>query len=103
MYRYSVDPQGEAEGTMDALNLSSSMTVGTSQSGSKAVLAALRALQDKIRRLDSEKTSAIDECNQLKAQIKSMEIDHEHMKQRDALMNNQALFLMTSQSLFQYL
>lgn len=91
MYRYSVDPQGEAEGTMDALNLSSSMTVGTSQSGSKAVLAALRALQDKIRRLDSEKTSAIDECNQLKAQIKSMEIDHEHMKQRDALMNNQAL------------
>ena len=91
MYRYSVDPQEEEVGAMDALNLSSSMTVGTSQSGSKAVLAALRALQDKIRRLDSEKTSALDECNQLKAQIKSMEIDHEHMKQRDALINNQSL------------
>jgi len=97
MYRYSdsgAEPViGMDEGVEDPneLNLSSSMSMQTSQSGSKAVLAALRALQDKIRRLDSEKNTSIDECNQLKAQIKSMEIDFEHLKQRESLINTQAM------------
>lgn len=75
----------------DELNLSSSMSMQTTQSGSKAVLAALRALQDKIRRLDTERAASVDECDSLKAQIKSMEVDFEHMKQRDSLLSNQAL------------
>ena len=97
MYRYTADFGGDPVVDMDenteegALNLSSSMSIHTSQSGSKAVLAALRALQDKIRRLDGERQAAVDECNGLKAQIKSMEIDFEHMKQRDSLLSNQAL------------
>jgi hypothetical protein len=94
MYRYTEEASNVDmdENTEDnALNLSSSMSMHTSQSGSKAVLAALRALQDKIRRLDTERGAAVDECNGLKAQIKSMEIDFEHMKQRDGLLSNQAL------------
>jgi hypothetical protein len=98
MYRYTSDGAGSEEPVAldentdeGALNLSSSMSIHTSQSGSKAVLAALRALQDKIRRLDTERQQAVDETNGLKAQIKSMEIDFEHMKQRDSLLANQAL------------
>jgi chromosome segregation ATPase len=49
------------------------------------VLAALRALQDKIRRLECERTQAFDECQQLKSQLKSLEIETEHSKQREML------------------
>jgi chromosome segregation ATPase len=56
-----------------------------SASSSKAVLAALRALQDKIRRLESERAQALDETAQLRHQIKNQEIEAEHIKQRDSL------------------
>lgn len=56
-----------------------------SSSSSKAVLAALRALQDKIRRLEAERSTALDESNQLRHQLKQQEIEFEHVKQRDQL------------------
>lgn len=57
----------------------------SSASSSKAVLAALRALQEKIRRLETEKVQAQDECQSLRTQIKSIEIEMEHTKQREHL------------------
>ena len=62
-----------------------SSSVNASASSSKAVLAALRALQDKIRRLESERAQAIDDTAQLRHQIKNQEIESEHLKQRDNL------------------
>ena len=40
-----------------------SSSAHTTASSSKAVLAALRALQDKIRRLAAERTQALDEAS----------------------------------------
>jgi hypothetical protein len=62
-----------------------SSSANASASSSKAVLAALRALQDKIRRLESERAQAIDDTAQLRHQIKNQEIESEHLKQRDNL------------------
>ena len=56
-----------------------------SGSSSKAVLAALRALQDKIRRVESEKAQILDENKQLKLKIQSHEIDFAHYKQKEKL------------------
>jgi chromosome segregation ATPase len=61
------------------------------QGSSKAVLAALRALQDKIRRLEAERAQAVDECNHLRNQIRSQEVEAEHVKQRDTLNNQRSL------------
>jgi chromosome segregation ATPase len=66
-------------------NISFASTVNTSTSSSKAVLAALRALQEKIRRLEAEKTQAIDECQNLRNQMKIIEIDIDHVRQREVL------------------
>lgn len=62
-----------------------SLTGGNASSSSKAVLAALRALQDKIRRLESERSQALDEVTQLRLQLKNQEIESEHQKQREQL------------------
>lgn len=64
---------------------SSSPANSASASSSKAVLAALRALQDKIRRLESERAQALDDTVQLRHQLKTQEIESEHTKQRDNL------------------
>jgi chromosome segregation ATPase len=56
-----------------------------STSSSKAVLAALRALQDKIRRLEAERSQALDEAAQLRHQLKNQEVEAEHTKQREQL------------------
>jgi len=72
----------------------SSTSFGTSsvQNGSsKAVLAALRALQDKIKRLEAERGQAIDECTHLKNQIRAQEIEAEHSRQRDVLNSQRSL------------
>jgi len=61
---------------MSEINLSD----GTS---SKAVLAALRALQDKIRRLESEKSHAMDEASKLRRQIRSFESVTESRREQD--------------------
>jgi septal ring factor EnvC (AmiA/AmiB activator) len=58
-----------------------------SASSSKAVLAALRALQDKIRRLESERALALDENAQLRHQIKNQEIETGMVRFRDRLMS----------------
>jgi chromosome segregation ATPase len=55
-------------------------------SSSKAVLAALKALQDKIRRLEAEKTQYTDEISSLRNQLKSQEIESDHVRQRDSLL-----------------
>jgi DNA repair exonuclease SbcCD ATPase subunit len=62
-----------------------------SASSSKAVLAALRALQDKIRRLETERSSALDEAAQLRSQLKSQEIEAEHSKEKDILHSQKSL------------
>jgi len=63
----------------------SSIGQNASASSSKAVLAALRALQDKIRRLETERAQALDECAQLRHQLKNQEIETEHHRQRESL------------------
>lgn len=68
-----------------------SSSVNASASSSKAVLAALRALQDKIRRLESERAQAIDDTAQLRHQIKNQEIEFEHFKQTDNLAAQKSL------------
>ena len=60
-------------------------------SSSKAVLAALKALQEKIRKLESERAQFTDEIAALKNQIKSQEIEAEHTRQRDNLANMKAI------------
>ena len=67
-----------------------SMTGGSTgglqgSTSSKAVLAALRTLQDKIRRLEIERTEALHETNELRAQLQNQELDHEALKQRDTV------------------
>lgn len=42
-------------------------------------------MQDKIRRLEAERSTALDESNQLRHQLKQQEIEFEHVKQRDQL------------------
>jgi chromosome segregation ATPase len=64
---------------------SAASSLQNGSSSSKAVLAALRALQDKIRRLEAERTQALDETSQLKHQLKTQEIESEHAKQKELL------------------
>lgn len=79
-----IDPEMKQNASFQsALSLSSS--ANASASSSKAVLAALRALQDKIRRLEMERTQALDETGQLRHQLKNQEIEMEHAKQKDSL------------------
>lgn len=54
-------------------------------------MAALRALQDKIRRLESERTQALDETVQLRHQLKNQEVEAEHAKQREQLQAQKSL------------
>ena len=87
MYKYSSDTNFNTSHEMvdlDAANdallnksyssIISSASNGNASSSSKAVLAALRALQDKIRRLETERTQALDESSQLRLQLKNFEI-----------------------------
>ena len=70
--------------------------VGQVAGSSKAVLAALRALQDKIRRLEIERSQALEEASQLRQQVKHYEIEIEHTKQREALANQKVMAEATS-------
>ena len=74
-----------------SINSRASSTGNASGSSSKAVLAALRALQDKIRRLESERAQALDETVQLRYRIKNQEIESEHLKQKDNLLAQKSL------------
>jgi uncharacterized protein (UPF0335 family) len=58
---------------------------------SKAVLTALRALQDKISRLESEKTEALEESARLRLQIQNQDMTSERYKQRDNLTSQKNL------------
>ena len=60
-------------------------------SSSKAVLTALRSLQDKIKRLEAEKSTVLDESTQLRHQIKNQELELEHLRQRESLAAQKAL------------
>ena len=87
---------GSAPQMNESFNSSSTTATGVSgfnhsASSSKAVLAALRALQDKIRRLETERASALDEAAQLRSQLKSQEIESEHNKEKDILHNQKSL------------
>jgi len=65
--------------------ISNNSGTSASASSSKAVLAALRALQDKIRRLEAERAQATEECSQLRQQMKNLEIEADHTRQREVL------------------
>lgn len=56
---------------------------GSQATSSKAVLAALRTLQDKIRRLEAERVDALHEASELRQQLKNQEIESEQLRQRD--------------------
>jgi myosin heavy subunit len=85
----------DSPGTNKSFISTSSSTAGialqSTASSSKAVLAALRALQDKIRRLESEKAQALDDAAQLRTQLKSLEIENDHTRERDALHSQKLL------------
>ena len=90
-FDYSGDDRGRT-----AVNSSINSTISpgglqSTASSSKAVLAALRALQDKIRRLEVEKTQALDDAAQLRSQVKSQEIESEHSKERDTINHQKSL------------
>lgn len=74
-----------------SINSRGSSAGNASGSSSKAVLAALRALQDKIRRLESERAQALDETVQLRYRIKNQEIESEHLQQKDNLLAEKSL------------
>jgi chromosome segregation ATPase len=83
----------DSPGGHRSLNSSSSTGIAlqSTASSSKAVLAALRALQDKIRRLESEKAQALDDAAQIRTQLKSLEIENEHARERDSLHSQKLL------------
>eukprot|EP01038_Epipyxis_sp_PR26KG_P003991 gene3991-5715_t len=94
MFKYDVNHYGEGDdefidevGPSDNSKSynSSLMSSANGSSSSKAVLAALRALQDKIRRLEAERSQALDESSQLRHQLKNLEIDMDHEKQKENL------------------
>lgn len=60
-------------------------------SSSKAVLAALRALQDKIRRLEAEKIRAEDETKNLRTQIQRKELEFDYQKQKEKTISQRNL------------
>ena len=96
MYRRSPDFQETMDG-IDPLRGtyhsadSNSSPLRASASSSKAVLAALRALQDKIKRLESERTQALDETANLRQQIKNQEMEADNFKRRDSLASQKKL------------
>ena len=56
---------------------------GAQASSSKAVLAALRTLQDKIRRMEAERTDALRESAELRGQLHAAEVESEQLKRHD--------------------
>lgn len=72
--------------------ISTNMTpMRSAATSSKAVLTALRALQDKISRLESEKTEALEESARLRLQIQNQDMTSERFKQRDNLTSQKNL------------
>ncbi len=63
----------------------SGASYASGSTSSKAVLAALRALQDKIRRLEAERSQALDETSHLKHQLQTQNIEAEHIRQKESL------------------
>ena len=66
-------------------------TSNASASSSKAVLAALRALQDKIRRLEQERSQALDDATQLRHQLQAQEVEFENSKKRESLITTKSV------------
>ena len=58
----------------------------TSTTSSKAVLSALRALQDKIRRLETEKSQALEETARLRQNYSSLQAETDQIRARDDAM-----------------
>ena len=58
----------------------------TSTTSSKAVLSALRALQDKIRRLETEKSQAMEETARLRQSYSSLQAETDQIRARDDAM-----------------
>ena len=89
--QHNSTPLNKSYNSANGHDLASAVSSVGAASSSKAVLAALRALQDKIRRLEAERSAAIDESVQLRHNLKNMEIEAEHIKQREMLSSQKAL------------
>ena len=88
------DAQHRIETDRTSFRGSSSSSIspsGAAGTSSKAVLSALRALQDKIRRLEAEKMEATEEAARLRIQIRNHEMESDRFKQRDALASQKNL------------
>lgn len=81
----SRDKLNYSQVNLNFASTTASNSVTGNTSSSKAVLGALRALQDKIRRLEAEKTQILDETKQLRLQIQNQEIEFDHSKQKEKL------------------
>ena len=79
-----MSPLEEHERTQNRSTLFSS-SPSSQGSSSKAVLAALRALQDKIKRLESDKIRADEESKHLRNQIQNKEAEFDYQKQREKM------------------
>lgn len=58
----------------------------TSTTSSRAVLSALRALQDKIKRLETERSVAFEETETLRQQLRGLETEQDQLRARDDAM-----------------
>ena len=63
-------------------DLAEPSNTGSSSSSSKAVLAALRALQDKIRRLETDRARAVEETETLRHRLQGFEVEAEQIRAR---------------------
>lgn len=81
----SRDKHNFSQVNLNFASTTASNSLNANPSSSKAVLGALRALQDKIKRLEAEKTQILDETKQLRLQIQNQEIEFDHLKQKEKL------------------
>ena len=58
----------------------------TTTTSSRAVLSALRALQDKIKRLETERSVALEETEGLRQQLRGLETEQDQLRARDDAM-----------------
>lgn len=73
--RIPVPPSPKLRTTERGLGaLQSSATLAGQMTGSKAVLSAINALQDKIRRLERERDELLSKCSDLKTKLREVEI-----------------------------
>jgi hypothetical protein len=67
------------------LSVSLAGTLPSSAQSSRAVLSTLRVMQEKIRRLESERDQALNECSNLRESVKAERVKRDYVSRDDAL------------------